>query len=102
MHNRGNGKGGGIAPWAWSAGDLGVSQEVLDSHYMLQVALLNPKSRTGSRKILHRTLSGSPQRGRIPSVADYRDIKGLDVRPPDVQGISCGSKKMFWTSSSTT
>ena len=41
MHNRGNGKGGGIAAVGLSASDLGVSQDVLDSHYLLQVALLD-------------------------------------------------------------
>ena len=45
MHNRGNGKGGGIAAVGLSAEDLGVSQDVLDTHYLLQVALLDPKSR---------------------------------------------------------
>ena len=38
MHNRGNGKGGGIAAVGLSARSLGVSQEVLDTHYLLQVA----------------------------------------------------------------
>jgi len=44
MHNRGNGKGGGIAAVGLCAEDLGVTQEVLDSHYMLQIALLDPES----------------------------------------------------------
>jgi hypothetical protein len=38
MHNRGNGKGGGIAAVGLSADDLGVTQDILDTHYMLQVA----------------------------------------------------------------
>ena len=42
MHNRGNGKGGGIAAIGLSTEDLGVSQDVLDTHYMLQIALLQP------------------------------------------------------------
>ena len=29
-------------------------------------------------------ISKSTKSGRIPTVDDYRDIKGLDVRPPDV------------------
>ena len=44
MHNRGNGKGGGIAAAGLVAGDTGVSQEVLDSHYLLQIALLDAKA----------------------------------------------------------
>ena len=35
MHNRGNGKGGGIAAVGLSAEALGVSQEVLDNHLSL-------------------------------------------------------------------
>src|SRR5512137_462615 len=42
MHNRGNGKGGGIAAVGLVPEQLGVSRDVLDSHYMVQIALLNP------------------------------------------------------------
>ena len=45
MHNRGNGKGGGIAAAGLVAADLGVSQSVLDDCYMIQVALLEPETR---------------------------------------------------------
>ena len=45
MHNRGNGKGGGIAAVGLAAEDLGVTQEILDTHYLLQVACLDPTSR---------------------------------------------------------
>src|SRR5512147_1395151 len=40
MHNRGNGKGGGLAAVGLSPLTLGVTQEILDTHYMLQVGLL--------------------------------------------------------------
>ena len=45
MHNRGNGKGGGVATVGLSAQSLGVTQEVLDTHYLLQIALLQPEAR---------------------------------------------------------
>ena len=66
MHNRGNGKGGGIAAVGLSAESLGVTQDILDSHYMLQVALLDPSgaARSGSRQ--HCPLHGGPQ-GRTAS-----------------------------------
>ena len=41
MHNRGNGKGGGIAAVGLVPEQLGVSRQVLDEHYMLHVALLD-------------------------------------------------------------
>ena len=39
MHNRGNGKGGGIAAVGLVPEQLGVSREVLDECYMLHIAL---------------------------------------------------------------
>jgi glutamate synthase domain-containing protein 1/glutamate synthase domain-containing protein 3 len=84
MHNRGNGKGGGIAAVGLDPKSLGVTQQVLDTHYLLQVALLDPKAaRAVEREFV------SPQfevhaSGLIPTAGDYRDIEGLDIRPPDV------------------
>ena len=43
MHNRGNGKGGGIAAVGLDPQTLGVSKNILDTNYMLQVALLDSK-----------------------------------------------------------
>ena len=43
MHNRGNGKGGGIAAAGLDPAYLGVSPEVLKENYLLQVALLDKK-----------------------------------------------------------
>lgn len=84
MHNRGNGKGGGIAAVGLSPEDLGVTQEVLDSNYMLQVALLDPLvGPTVEEEFIVPYLditTGNP----VPRVSDFRDIKGLDVCPPDV------------------
>jgi hypothetical protein len=82
MHNRGNGKGGGIAAVGLSPEDLGVTQDVLDTHYLLQVALLDPLA--GSRVedefiIPYLEVQGS----RVPTVSDYR-YPGLSVCPPDV------------------
>src|ERR1035437_2564060 len=93
MHNRGNGKGGGIAAVGLSPEDLGVSQDILDSHYMLQVALLNPKAGPAVEKYCIEPYLEVASSGRIPSVDDYRDIKGLDVRPPDVHRYFVRVKK---------
>ncbi len=41
MHNRGNGKGGGIAAVGFIPEALGVSQQVLEDDYMLHIALLD-------------------------------------------------------------
>ncbi len=41
MHNRGNGKGGGIAAVGFIPEALGVSRQVLEDDYMLHIALLD-------------------------------------------------------------
>ena len=84
MHNRGNGKGGGIAAVGLSAESLGVSQQVLDSHYMLQVALLDPAAREQVEEANIAPFLEVHKAGRIPTVDDYRDVEGLEVKPPDV------------------
>jgi glutamate synthase domain-containing protein 1 len=84
MHNRGNGKGGGIAAVGLSAHDLGVTQEVLDNHYLLQVALLNPEAGPVVEKEFIAPYLDVVQAGRIPMVDDYREVEGLPIRPPDV------------------
>src|SRR5512136_2809803 len=41
MHNRGNGKGGGIGALGFIPETLGVSRQILDEDYMLHIALLD-------------------------------------------------------------
>ncbi|MFH1983675.1 MAG: glutamate synthase [Pseudomonadota bacterium] len=84
MHNRGNGKGGGIAAVGLCAADLGVSQEVLDSHYLLQVALLDPAARKEVAATHIAPFLDVAMAGEVPTVDDYRSVEGLEVRPPDV------------------
>ena len=84
MHNRGNGKGGGIAAVGLSAEALGVSQEVLDSHYLLQVALLDPQSRPQVEASNIEPVLEVHKAEAIQTVDDYRQVEGLEVRPPDV------------------
>src|SRR5512135_1584051 len=45
MHNRGNGKGGGIAAAGLDPRQMRVSPEVLRSCYLLQIAYLDPGAR---------------------------------------------------------
>ncbi len=84
MHNRGNGKGGGIAAVGLSAADLGVSQEILDTHYLLQVALLDPASRPDVEESAIKPFMEVHKAQSIPTLDDYREIDGLEVKPPDV------------------
>ncbi len=83
MHNRGNGKGGGIAAACLLPEQLGVDATTLREAYILQIALLDPRAEGSLEadfiapylEILHRE--------RLVPVADHRDL-GLDVRPPDI------------------
>jgi glutamate synthase domain-containing protein 1/glutamate synthase domain-containing protein 3 len=84
MHNRGNGKGGGIASVGLSAEDLGVSQEVLDTHYLLQIALLDPKSRPEVEASNIEPFLEVHKAEPIPTLDDYREVDGLEIKPPDV------------------
>jgi glutamate synthase domain-containing protein 1/glutamate synthase domain-containing protein 3 len=84
MHNRGNGKGGGIAAAGLVPEEMGVSREVLDSHYLLQIALLDPTCHAELERrfvLPHFDVALSTRQAHID---DHRDIPGLEVRPPDV------------------
>jgi glutamate synthase domain-containing protein 1/glutamate synthase domain-containing protein 3 len=84
MHNRGNGKGGGIAAVGLVPEDVGVSRELLDSHYLLQIALLDPAARKEVEQQYVEPVFDVGFSAPIPTVDDYRDIPGLEVKPPDV------------------
>ena len=83
MHNRGNGKGGGIAAVGLSAESLGISQEILDDHYLLQVAYIDPACKAELEKRFVTPNFNVHMSGMIPTIDDHRTI-GLEVKPPDV------------------
>ena len=83
MHNRGNGKGGGIAAAGLRAEQLGVDHATLKNDYLLQVALLDPAAQ---REVEEQFISPGLQvdhRERVEPAVDHREI-GLEVQPPDV------------------
>ncbi len=83
MHNRGNGKGGGIAAVGLLASEMGVPQATLDSDYLLQVAYLDgdalPEVEAqyiDPKFVVH-------ERQEVPHLEDWESL-GLDVKPPAV------------------
>ena len=84
MHNRGNGKGGGIAAVGLDAESLGVSQEVLEEDYLIQVAYLDPEARRQVESQFITNVFQVVHQAKIPTVRDWRDLPGLTVQPPDV------------------
>jgi glutamate synthase domain-containing protein 1/glutamate synthase domain-containing protein 3 len=83
MHNRGNGKGGGIAAAGLVPEQLGVDADTLKNGYLLQVALLDPDAEGQVEGEFIAPYLEIDQKTRIEPVADYRDI-GLEVHPPDI------------------
>ena len=85
MHNRGNGKGGGIAAVGLDAESLGVSQEVLEDDYLIQVAYLDPEARRQvESQFITNVFQVEHARRQIPTVGTGGIFPGLMVKPPDV------------------
>ena len=84
MHNRGNGKGGGIAAVGFVPEQLGVTREVLDSHYMLHVAFLDEKSRPEIEQQFITPFFDVAKTALLDKVDDWKSVAGLEVKPPDV------------------
>jgi glutamate synthase domain-containing protein 1/glutamate synthase domain-containing protein 3 len=84
MHNRGNGKGGGIAMVGLDPMQAGVDPETLRTHYLLQIALLDPSARSEVEAAFIKPNFQVAQACEFPHVDDYRQVEQLEVRPPDV------------------
>lgn len=84
MHNRGNGKGGGIAAVGFDPEQLGVSRQVLDDCYMLHIALLDANVRSEMEKRYIESNFEIASSSRLDTVEDWQSVDGLQVKPPDV------------------
>jgi glutamate synthase domain-containing protein 1/glutamate synthase domain-containing protein 3 len=83
MHNRGNGKGGGIGAVGFIPEALGVSQQVLEEDYMLHIALLDASVYEEVENTFIKPNFKLDKSEKLATIDDYRSI-GLDVRPPDI------------------
>jgi glutamate synthase domain-containing protein 1/glutamate synthase domain-containing protein 3 len=93
MHNRGNGKGGGIAAAGLSPEQMRVPPEVLREATLLQVAYLDPRARPEVEREAILPYYDVLQSYRVPAVDDYRQVPGLEVRPPDVVRYFVGARE---------
>jgi glutamate synthase domain-containing protein 1/glutamate synthase domain-containing protein 3 len=84
MHNRGNGKGGGVAAVGLVPEQLGVSREVLDTHYLLHVAFLDTRVRPEIEAQFIKPFFDIAAAAALDKVADWKSVPGLEVLPPDV------------------
>jgi len=89
MKNRGNGKGGGIAAVGLVPEQVGVSREVLEQDYLIEVAYLDPSAKNEVENEFIRSAFLVDHSSRVPTVRDYHSVEGLDVKPPDVYTYFC-------------
>lgn len=83
MHNRGNGKGGGIGAVGFVPEALGVSRQVLDDDYMLHIALLDNSVAAEIEETYIKPNFTIEKSEKLDTIDDYESI-GLEVRPPDI------------------
>lgn len=83
MHNRGNGKGGGIGAVGFVPEALGVSRKILDEDYMLHIALLDASAAAEIENTYIKPYFKIDKAEKLATIDDYHSI-GLDVRPPDI------------------
>jgi glutamate synthase domain-containing protein 1/glutamate synthase domain-containing protein 3 len=83
MHNRGNGKGGGIAAASLVPEQMGVDARTLREDYLLQVALLDPGAAPDVEREFVEPFLRVDHRAEVRPAVDHREL-GLEQRPPDV------------------
>lgn len=84
MNNRGNGKGGGIAAVGLVPKEFGVSAEILREDYLLAVAYLDAAARADVESQFIQPFFEIDHTRMQPHLHDFKQLKGLEVRPPDV------------------
>ena len=92
MHNRGNGKGGGIAAAGLDPAQMRVSANILRTHNLIQVAYIDPGARA---EVERECLAGRldiAEAYQVETLDDYRAVPGLEMRPPDVVRYFCRVK----------
>ena len=89
MKNRGNGKGGGIAAAGLMPEQLGVSPEILRNDYLIQIAYLDSDAQHDvEREFIHPCMKVD-HAAWVETIADYQQIKDLEVKPPVVRRYFC-------------
>lgn len=91
MHNRGNGKGGGIAAVGLDHEQMGVPENVLRDHYLVQVAYVDPSSRGDLEKVIDERYEVHT-RYQVAESDDPFVLGALPVRPPQVWRYFCRAR----------
>jgi glutamate synthase domain-containing protein 1/glutamate synthase domain-containing protein 3 len=93
MHNRGNGKGGGISAVGLSPEQLGVGRDILEKDYLVQIAYLKDEVRQELEKefIFDRYEVHSSH--QAPTSDDLALLSRLEIRPPLVWRYFCRARR---------
>ncbi len=92
MHNRGNGKGGGISAVGLIPEQLGVDRKTLEEHYLIQVAYLQDSVRKELEEFIHERYDVASSH-QVSTSSDPVLLARLEVRPPTVVRYFCRAKK---------
>lgn len=84
MRNRGNGKGGGIAAAGLEPDQFGVTQDVLESHYLLAIAYLDADVRRDVEQKYIDPFFVIRAIHEPSTIEEFRELPGLEVQPPEV------------------
>ncbi len=84
MHNRGNGKGGGIAAVGFIPEQMNVSRDILEDCYMLHIAFLEDNVKSDVENEFINPYFNVAASAMLDKVDDWTTIPGLEVKPPDV------------------
>jgi glutamate synthase domain-containing protein 1/glutamate synthase domain-containing protein 3 len=96
MKNRGNGKGGGIAILGLSSKQLGVSSDVLEKDYIIQIAFLDPSCFKDVKNEFIKPYFEVHAEDWVDTIDNYQDI-GLEVKPPHIYRYFCRVKEEILT-----
>ena len=92
MHNRGNGKGGGLAAAGLDPAEMGVPADVLRTDYLLQVAYLDAGARAEVERECVSSRFDCAAAYVVETVDDWRAVPGLEMPPPEVVRYFCRVK----------
>ncbi len=84
MHNRGNGKGGGIAALGFIPEQLGVTADVLENYYMLHIAVLDTGVIRNIEDKYLKPYFEITASDKLDTIANWTSIPILEAKPPDV------------------
>ncbi len=89
MHNRGNGKGGGLAAAGLDPAQIGVAPDVLRTHYLIQVAYLDAGARAEVERECLSSRFDFAAAYAVETLDDWRAVPGLALPPPEVVRYVC-------------